>query len=716
VTQLDAVANVPGTLVYTPTMGTVLSAGTHTLSVTFTPSDGSASVSASVTLTVNQALPVLSWASPAAITYGAALSTAQLNATASLPGVFIYSPALGSVPSAGSDKLSVTFTPTDSTNYAVVSASVTLTVNQTVSVLSWTNPASITYGAPLSATQLNATASVPGAFVYTPALGSIVPAGSHTLSVTFTPTDATDYTVVSASVTLTVSQATPQITWAAPAAITYGTELSATQLNATAIVPGAFSYSPSLGALPSAGTSVLSVTFTPTDVTDYTIATSSVTLNVNQAVPQISWKPAALIATDAPIGPGQLNATATAPGSSTPVAGSFIYSPPAGTVFNSPGPQALSVTFAPADTLDYTTAGASISMTVSAFGVAVWGDSLTYGNQGNYDKGNVPSDLENLITLPVENEGYDGQTSTQIGVREGGILTYATVTGGLIPASGSVTVTFPVGYEPVGPTSTSALAPAVSGAIQGVHGSVAIDSTGTIYTFTRSSPGNAVNAPGSPQFVVDTPYGGYIVVIWAGRNNTGQTTRILSDIAAMVATVPSGQNYLVLPIINEQRPPEWIGGSVYEWLVSFNGQLASIYGSHYLDIWKLLVDSYDPTQANDVSDYNNYEVPTSLRAIDQYTRLTNSIGPSDTSFNVASPSGMGGVGSNMVIDTGANAEYVQATALSGNTFTVQRGLGGNQTSHAAGAQVMTYDSIHLNAKGAQIVSNAVAQYLSAYAK
>jgi len=65
--------------------------------------------------------------------------------------------------------------------------------------------------------------------------------------VTFTPTDAVDYTTATANVALTVNKAAPVITWAAPAAITYGTALSATQLDATANTPGTFDYTPGAG-------------------------------------------------------------------------------------------------------------------------------------------------------------------------------------------------------------------------------------------------------------------------------------------------------------------------------------------------------------------------------------------------------------------------------------------------------------------------------------
>jgi hypothetical protein len=55
---LDATANVAGTFAYTPPAGTVLAAGTQTLSVTFTPTDPAAynTATASVSITVNPAI------------------------------------------------------------------------------------------------------------------------------------------------------------------------------------------------------------------------------------------------------------------------------------------------------------------------------------------------------------------------------------------------------------------------------------------------------------------------------------------------------------------------------------------------------------------------------------------------------------------------------------------------------------------------------------
>jgi hypothetical protein len=81
---------------------------------------------------------------------------------------------------------------------------------------------------------------VPGTFTYSPASGTLLTAGTQTLSVSFAPSNSTGYTSTNGSVALKVNQATPKVTWNTPAAITYGTPLSRAQLNATASVSGTF--------------------------------------------------------------------------------------------------------------------------------------------------------------------------------------------------------------------------------------------------------------------------------------------------------------------------------------------------------------------------------------------------------------------------------------------------------------------------------------------
>ena len=148
--------------------------------------------------------------------------------------------------------------------------------------ITWANPADIVYGTTLGAAQLDATANVPGTFTYSPPAGTVLHARSgQTLSVTFAPSDTTDYTNATATVSINVLPASPTITWANPADIVYGTTLGATQLDATASVPGTFTYSPPMGTILSAGNNqTLSVSFTPMDTTDYTGATATATINV----------------------------------------------------------------------------------------------------------------------------------------------------------------------------------------------------------------------------------------------------------------------------------------------------------------------------------------------------------------------------------------------------------------------------------------------------
>ncbi|MGA2651621.1 MAG: hypothetical protein ABSF28_13905 [Terracidiphilus sp.] len=91
------------------------------------------------------------------------------------------------------------------------------------------------YGTALSAAQLDATSSVAGGFAYTPAVGATLTADTHPLSVTFTPTDTTDYATARATVQLMVNQAVQTINFTVPTSpVSYGVApivLAATECN-----------------------------------------------------------------------------------------------------------------------------------------------------------------------------------------------------------------------------------------------------------------------------------------------------------------------------------------------------------------------------------------------------------------------------------------------------------------------------------------------------
>jgi hypothetical protein len=103
----------------------------------------------------------------------------------------------------------------------------------------------------------------------------------------------TSYAASSGYATMTVAKRPTTIVWAAPAPITYGTNLNSGMFNATTTetVSGSFAYTPSTipTTPPSAGTVTLSATFTPSDTTNYSPSTASVTLQVLLATPTITF-------------------------------------------------------------------------------------------------------------------------------------------------------------------------------------------------------------------------------------------------------------------------------------------------------------------------------------------------------------------------------------------------------------------------------------------
>jgi len=222
-------------------------------------------------------------------------SAQSVTISDSTPGATIYYTTDGSIPTTGSTVYGGPITVSTSETIAAIAASsttsqsaiataaYTIVSSATTPPITWLTPAAIPYGTALSATQLNATSTVAGTFSYSPVAGAVLTAGSHTLTVTFTPTDTTDYTITTASVTLAVNKVTPTVTWPIPAAIPFGTALSALQLNATSTVAGTFSYSPSLGTLLAVGSQSITATFTPTDASDYSASSASVTLSVVSA-------------------------------------------------------------------------------------------------------------------------------------------------------------------------------------------------------------------------------------------------------------------------------------------------------------------------------------------------------------------------------------------------------------------------------------------------
>lgn len=283
-TLTGGTASVSGTFAWT-TATTAPGAGTPSESVTFTPTNTAAytTVMGTVTVTVNRATPtVTTWPAPSAIAYGQTLASSTLTGgTASVTGTFAWTTPT-TAPGTGTDSESVTFTPSDSTDLNAVTGSVSVTVGAAIPTVStWPVASTITYGQTLaSSTLTGGTASVAGTFAWTTPTAA-PSAGTLSESVTFTPADTTDYVAVVGTVAVTVSKATPTVSaWPTASPITYGQTLaSSTLTGGTASVSGAFAWTtPSTE--PSVGTDSESVTFTPTDATDYNTVSGSISVTV----------------------------------------------------------------------------------------------------------------------------------------------------------------------------------------------------------------------------------------------------------------------------------------------------------------------------------------------------------------------------------------------------------------------------------------------------
>jgi len=376
-TQLDATASVAGNFSYTPPATTVLNAGTQILSVTFTPSGSNyATSTGSVMLVVNPTPTTVVWSNPTAITYGTALSATQLDASATPvnAGSFVYTPAVGAVLNAGSNPLSVTFTPSN-TNYAASTGGATLQVNPAGQSISFTTPAPAT--AVYNTSFTVAASSSSGLAINYTSSGSCtnsgatytITSGSGTCKVIASQPGNSNYlAAVPRSESTAVLSATPTVTFTgAPATAQYGsmfTLVATTNSTASVIITAT---NPSTCAL-SGSSSPATVTilkgsgtckFTaswPADA-DYSFATLSQTTAATRLASVITWATPAPITYGMALGSAQLDATAS-------TAGNFTYSPAVGRI-ESVGTSTLKVTFTPSST-NYTTTSDTVMLQVVA--------------------------------------------------------------------------------------------------------------------------------------------------------------------------------------------------------------------------------------------------------------------------------------------------------------------------------------------------------------
>jgi subtilisin-like proprotein convertase family protein len=175
-------------------------------------------------------------------------------------------------------------------------------VGESFPTLTWANPSNIVYGTALGASQLNATATfdstnVPGTFTYTPAVGTVLEAGlGQTLSVTFTPSNATTFLPISTNVTINVTAA-PLTIMASNASKVYGAALPTFTASYSGFVNGDTAASlttpVTLGTIATASSPVGAYAITATGAIDanYTITEVNGSLNITAAPLNITASP-----------------------------------------------------------------------------------------------------------------------------------------------------------------------------------------------------------------------------------------------------------------------------------------------------------------------------------------------------------------------------------------------------------------------------------------
>ena len=120
-------------------------AGSYTVSASV--NDTNYEGTATDTLTIAKAIPVITWSNPAGIVYSAPLGATQLNATTTIAGAFDYNPAAGAVLGGGAQNLLVIFTPDAANNYETADKSVTINVAKATQTITFNNPGAKALGA-----------------------------------------------------------------------------------------------------------------------------------------------------------------------------------------------------------------------------------------------------------------------------------------------------------------------------------------------------------------------------------------------------------------------------------------------------------------------------------------------------------------------------------------------------------------------------------------
>ncbi len=318
VTATTAPANLTVNFTYNGLSAAPTAAGTY--AVIGTIDDPNYQGTATGTLTIAKAAATVTLGSLTQTYTGSALAVTATTAPANLTVNFTYNGLSAAPTAAGTYAVIGTI---DDPNYQGT-ATGTLTIAKAAATVTLGSLTQTYTGSARAATATTSPANLTVNLTYNGLSAAPTAAGIYTVIGTIGDANYQG----SATGTMTINQATSTVTWTTPAAITYGTALTATQLDASSPVAGTFAYSPAAGTILAAGSQLLSVTFTPTDANDYTSATASVSLTVNDAPQSITFGAGTLAyAAGVPFGTAPLTLTANGGASGNPVVFTLVSGP-----------------------------------------------------------------------------------------------------------------------------------------------------------------------------------------------------------------------------------------------------------------------------------------------------------------------------------------------------------------------------------------------------
>ncbi len=362
------------------------------------------------------------------------------------------------------DQLTVNVINTSTTTETDSSAVLTFTLPPQLTITAMSDPSGgwiCTVNTASCSRNSSLPANTTDSVTLTMSVASYTTLASYTGTITATVSSVTFSTNPSFTDNVIFQQA-PQITWATPAPIVYGTALGAAQLDASSPVAGTFTYSPASGTVLNVGQQTLTASFAPTDTTDYTSATATVTLNVIPATPSVTLTSSAnpVFMTYA------VSFTASLPSYASTQTGTMTFydgSTQIGTA---------------------TLSGGSATYTTTALAAGEHSITAAYSGDSNYGPGTsaaVPETIQDF-TLAFMGEG-SGNASAPAGGQAVYTLAVTPVNGATLPASVALAA---VG-TPLGTTATFS------------PSSVAASSGATTVTLTLRLPGNAaLERPRSP--------------------------------------------------------------------------------------------------------------------------------------------------------------------------------------------------------------------------